>query len=135
MTLSPRLLEVLRTWWRAARPADWLFPGWRIGRHVCAASVQAACREAAWRSGLSKRITAHTLRHSLATHLLEGGTDIRVIQVLLGHTNIHTTAHYTAVTPGSLGAVITPLDRLEPRRQQTELVERKARKGKVGRKG
>ncbi len=58
-----------------------------------------------------------------------------MIQVLLGHTNIHTTAHYTAVTPGSLGAVITPLDRLEPRRQQTELVERKARKGKVGRKG
>lgn len=131
VTLSPRLLELLRAWWRAARPTDWLFPGWRTGKHVSAASVQNACREAALRSGLRKRITAHTLRHSFATHLLEGGTDIRVIQVLLGHSRIDTTAHYTAVSPGTVGTVVTPLDRLEPpRQQQTELVESKARKGK-----
>lgn len=135
VTLSMRLLEMLRTWWRATRPSDWLFPGWRTASHVSAASVQTACREAGLRSGLRKKITAHSLRHSFATHLLEGGTDIRVIQALLGHSSIETTAHYTAVTPGTLGTVITPLDRLEPRQKQTELVERKRRKGKADRKG
>lgn len=118
VTLSPRLLGVLRTWWRAARPETWLFPGSRIGRHLNAASVQGACRDAALRSGLRKRITAHTLRHSFATHLLEGGTDIRMIQVLLGHSNLETTAHYTAVSPGMMGAVVSPLDRLEPPREK-----------------
>ena len=113
VTLSPRLLGVLRAWWRAARPDNWLFPGWRTGRHLCAASVQGACREAALRSGLRKRITAHTLRHSFATHLLENGTDIRIIQVLLGHSNLETTARYAAVSPGTLAAVVSPLDRLE----------------------
>jgi integrase len=67
--LSPRLLEVLRVWWRAARPPYWLFPSWRTGRHLSAASLQVACREAALRAGFSKRITVHTLRHSFATHL------------------------------------------------------------------
>jgi site-specific recombinase XerD len=110
--LSPRLLEVLRVYWRAARPEKYLFPSSRAGNHLNASSLQTACREAALRSGLRKRITVHTLRHSFATHLLENGTDTRIIQALLGHSRIDTTARYAAVTPQVVGATISPLDRL-----------------------
>lgn len=113
--LSPRLLQILRTYWRAARPKDYLFPGWRTGRHVCASSLQQACRDAAMRSGLRKRITVHSLRHAFATHLLENGTDVRIIQALLGHSQIETTARYAAVTPLAVRAVISPLDRMSPK--------------------
>jgi site-specific recombinase XerD len=119
--LSPRLLEVLRCWWRSQHsgqprqntsPEDWLFPGWRRGRHMNAESLETACREAARAAGLSKRITVHTLRHSFATHMLENGTDLRLIQALLGHTQIGTTARYAAVSPTAIAAVRSPLDRL-----------------------
>lgn len=111
--LSPRLLEVLRLWYRAARPQDWLFPSWRTGRHINVNALQLACREAAQRAGLSKRITVHTLRHSFATHLLESGTDMRVIQVLLGHSDIDTTARYAHVSPQHMASIRSPLDALK----------------------
>lgn len=81
--LSPRLLDVLRSYYRAARPEkEFLFPSWSQSRHLTVTAVSTACRDAALRCGLTKRVTAHTLRHSFATHLLENGTDTRIIQAL-----------------------------------------------------
>jgi site-specific recombinase XerD len=110
--LSPRLLSVLRCYYRAARPKDFLFPSWREGRHMTSSALAGACRIAARLSGLTKHITAHTLRHSFATHLLENGTDIRVIQALLGHSRLETTARYTQVSVQVVAGTASPLDRL-----------------------
>jgi len=111
--LSPRLLQVLRRYYRAARPPDFLFPSWHKDRHLSTTSLQLACREAAARAGIAKRVTVHTLRHSFATHLLENGTDIRIIQALLGHTRIDTTARYASVAPQVVAATVSPLDKLD----------------------
>ena len=110
--LSPRLLAVLRRYWRAARPRIWMFPSWRENKHLTPTSLSNACRDASRQCGLTKRITAHTLRHSFATHLLEGGTDTRVIQVLLGHSRIDTTARYTKVAAHVIAGTPSPLDSL-----------------------
>jgi integrase/recombinase XerD len=110
--LSPRLLCVLRRYWRAAKPRVWMFPSWRGTRHLTSTSLSNACRDASKQCGLTKRITAHTLRHSFATHLLENGTDTRVIQVLLGHSRIDTTARYTRVAAHVIAGTPSPLDSL-----------------------
>jgi integrase/recombinase XerD len=110
--LSPRLLEVLRRYWKKYRPTDWLFPGRRAGRPLTTRQIYRACRQAAQAAGLSKHATVHTLRHSFATHLLEAGVDLRTIQVLLGHSSIKTTVLYAHVTTQRVQAVVSPLDRL-----------------------
>jgi len=92
--LSPRLLEILRTYWRDAHPRDWLFPGDIPGRPISRDAVALACRVARQRSGIQKPITPHSLRHAFATHLLEAGTDVRRIQLLMGHRSLSTTAKY-----------------------------------------
>jgi site-specific recombinase XerD len=109
--LSPQLLGILRVYWRLARPRLYLFPGRDEDRPIDP-TVLHACRSAAKAAGLSKRVTLHTLRHSFATHLLENGTDIRIIQVLLGHNNLSSTARYTQVATHTIRATQSPLDRL-----------------------
>jgi site-specific recombinase XerD len=103
---------VLREYWRAVRPPDWLFPGRAPGRPISASAVQRACQAARRASGLGKSVPARALRHSFATHLLERGTDVRTIQVLLGHRSLQTTARYTHVSTATVCATPSPLDLL-----------------------
>src|SRR5882762_8961194 len=93
--LSPQLLELLRDWWRIARPQVWLFPGQNRVNHLSTRQLNRAVHAAAQMAEITKRVSPHTLRHSFATHLLEQNIDIRVIQVLLGHAKLDTTALYT----------------------------------------
>ena len=110
--LSPRLLELLREWWHAARPQVWLFPGQNPINPVTARQLNRAVTAAKDLAGISKRVSPHTLRHSFATHLLEQGADIGVIQVLLGHAKLETTALYTRVAVSTIRDVESPLERL-----------------------
>jgi site-specific recombinase XerD len=111
--LSPRLLAVLREYWAAYRPRPFLFPGRKPDRPVALRTVQMVCRRALEASGLSKHVHMHTLRHSFATHLLESGTDLRTIQVLLGHRSFSSTARYLHVTTAALKSTRSPFDGLE----------------------
>ncbi|MBY3220910.1 tyrosine-type recombinase/integrase [Rhizobium laguerreae] len=110
--LSAQLLAILRVYWRLARPEVWLFPGRDETKPIDVQVLYSACRSACTAAGIDKRVTVHTLRHSFATHLLESGTDIRIIQVLLGHNNLSTTARYTKVSNTLIRSTTSPLDRL-----------------------
>jgi len=112
--LSPQLLGVLRSYWRLARPSHWMFPGQDPARPIVPETLHVACRMARVVAGLNKRVTVHTMRHSFATHLLESGTDIHIIQVLLGHKNLQTTTRYTQVATSTIRNTVSPLDRLRP---------------------
>ncbi|HEY2758515.1 MAG TPA: tyrosine-type recombinase/integrase, partial [Pseudolabrys sp.] len=114
------LLELLRAWWREGRrrslllPGGWLFPGRNPVEPLSARQLGRVVRAAAQAAGITKRVSPHTLRHSFATHLLEQGVDIRVIQTLLGHAKLDTTALYTRVANTTIRSVTSPLDRLAP---------------------
>src|SRR6202171_4038092 len=110
--LSPQLLEVLRAWWRQCRSQGWLFPGRDPFLPITTRQLNRACHTAAEVAGLRSWITPHTLRHSFATHLLESHTDVSVIQLLLGHSNLDTPARYAQVTTNLLRTVTSPLDHL-----------------------
>jgi site-specific recombinase XerD len=111
--LSPALLDLLREWWRTARPQGWLFPGRPAVNPMSTRQLSRACHTAAELAGLDKPVSLHTLRHSFATHLLEQRVDIRVIQVLLGHAKLTTTALYAQVATRTIRDVQSPLDRLD----------------------
>jgi integrase/recombinase XerD len=110
--LSPKLLQILRNWWPVTRPKQWLFPGDQIGGHISKAAVQHACQKAQQRCGIVKPITPHSLRHCFATHLLESGTDLRTIQLLLGHRSLATTSRYLRVATSKVCSTTSPLDLL-----------------------
>ena len=116
--LAQDLLVLLREWWKVGRkqgvmhPDGWLFPGMHYLKPICYRQVHRIAAEAAHAAGITKRVGPHTLRHSFATHLLENGVDVRIIQVLLGHAQLQTTTLYTRVATRTVKAVISPLDRL-----------------------
>ena len=107
--LSPDLLALLRQWWLVKRPKGWLFPGQQPGQQISTRQLDRACVAAAASAKLGKRVSMHTLRHSFATHLLEQKVDIRVIQALLGHKKLDTTALYTRVALKTIRNVESPL--------------------------
>jgi len=110
--LSTRLLAYLRDYWRTERPKDWLFPGRSVPGHTCTDTVRGVFRAAREAAGISKKVTPHVLRHCFATHLLESGVDITVIQALLGHASPRVTALYAHVSLEHLARTPSPLDLL-----------------------
>jgi len=110
--LSPKLLEVLRTYWLAVRPKDWLFPGAHPGCPLTKSTVELACQIARKRARITKPVTPHALRHAFAAHLLEAGTDVRTIQLLLGHRSLATTARYLRIATNKVCSTSSPLDLL-----------------------
>ena len=110
--LSPTLLALLRDWWRVHRPTAWLFPGEPRDQPITSHAVREACQRAHRRSRLTKPVTPHSLRHAFSVHLLEAGTDVRTIQLLLGHRSLETTARYLRIATTTVCATTSPLDLL-----------------------
>jgi integrase/recombinase XerD len=110
--LSPKLLETLRSYWRAVRPKDWLFEGNVSGQPITKNAVELACQKARRLSGIGKPISPHSMRHAFAVHLLESGTDVRTIQLLLGHRSLATTAQYLRIATTKVCSTSSPLDLL-----------------------
>jgi site-specific recombinase XerD len=111
--LSHKLVELLRAYWRVERPTEWLFPSATGARPISPKAVFLACRNAAQRAGISKPVHPHSLRHAFATHLLEAGTNLRTIQILLGHASLQTTARYLQVADVAVRSTPSPLDSLD----------------------
>jgi site-specific recombinase XerD len=115
--LSPKLLETFREYWRWMRPKTYLFPGtkdgWRADKPITPKVLWEACREAAQRAGITKSVRPHLIRHSFATHLVEGGADLPTVQLLLGHSDLKATSIYLHLSQRHLKAAGTPLDKLE----------------------
>lgn len=111
--LAQRTLELLRVYWKHCHPKDWLFPGETASVPLSVSTVQKALRDTILRTGMRKRCSVHTLRHSFATHLLEGGTDLFYIQQLLGHASPRTTTIYLHLSRKDLSLITNPLDRIE----------------------
>lgn len=110
--LSPRLLDTLRSYWRNTKPSSWLFPGDAPNRPITPQAIRHVCQRARRIAGIGKPVTPHSLRHAFATHLLEAGTDVRKIQLLLGHRSLATTSHYLKLATSTVCATTSPLDRL-----------------------
>jgi site-specific recombinase XerD len=110
--LSPKLLQILRSWWPVNKPKEWLFTGDRVGGHISRVAVEDACQKAHRICRISKPITPHSLRHAFAVHLLESGTDVRTIQLLLGHRSLATTARYLRIATTKVCSTASPLDLL-----------------------
>ena len=110
----PKLLELLRVYFRWKRPKQWLFPGGTPDLPISTKSIFLACRKAAQKAGISKAVHPHSLRHAFATHLLEAGVDLRTIQLLLGHAKLETTARYLHVANTAVRSTISPLELLDP---------------------
>ena len=111
--LSDQLLDLLRSYWKIDRPSHWLFPGADPQRPYHGAALERVCRQTADAAGLGKTVTVHTLRHCFATHLLEQGVDIRVIQDLLGHRHINATSRYARVAINTIRQIQSPLELLK----------------------
>jgi site-specific recombinase XerD len=120
--LSVKLLEILRQWWRVAKPKHWLFPGQRVTRHITTRAISLTCRQIQKRHGIPKVVTPHSLRHAFACHLLEAGTDLRTIQLLMGHESLSTTSRYLRIATATVCSTRSPLDLLPvpPLRPQTQ---------------
>jgi site-specific recombinase XerD len=118
--LSPVLLQTLRQYWRHAKPKQWLFPGENPDQPISDNDIFGVFHNAVRRAGITKKVSPHSLRHSFATHLLESGTDLRTIQILLGHRSLKTTARYLHVSQHQVRATASPLDSLNLTRKPSE---------------